>query len=264
MLTSYGKLDETEMESDFTIISKVIKSTLVEKDIKRAVQCCRDYALARVLNIQNLIQILKLALKLMCKAQEDRETRMIKKYRADQGMTERYRSLTKRLHRERIKKIGKELIYTDSHTDDPEITKLVRRIVEKRAAQTVHRNSGKRNRETNHFRQSVRRATSFSLYNTNFIEYDVQKRVSGTHWKVVFYNCKGKKMLKAKFSYNSFEEAVEACNRYILNHPGDPRSMNAYKCEYCGKWHIGHERLPEQALKILSEGKEENNTKIPA
>ena len=49
-------------------------------------------------------------------------------------------------------------------------------------------------------------------------------------------------MLKAKLSYNSYEEAVEACNEYTINHPEDLNPMTAYKCDYCGKWHIGHER----------------------
>lgn len=264
MLTTYGKLDKSGMDSDFTAIAKVIKSDGIKKDIKRAVQRCRDYALCVMLNIKDLVRSLSSALKLMCKAQEDRETRIIKKHRADQGMTERYRPLTKRLQKERIRKIDRELIYTDSHTDDAETTKLVRRIVEKRAAQTVHRNSGKRDRETNQFRQSVRRATSFSLYTSNFTDYDAQKRAPGTHWKVVHCSRKGKKMLKAKFSYNSYEEAVEACNRYILNHPEDPRPVTAYKCDHCGKWHIGHERIDEVLSDFSSENLKENEEKISA
>lgn len=45
MLTSYGKLDEASLNDDFTAIAKVIKSQETKKDIKRAVQRCRDYAL---------------------------------------------------------------------------------------------------------------------------------------------------------------------------------------------------------------------------
>ena len=88
----------------------------------------------------------------------------------------------------------------------------------------------------------ITKATSFSLYTSNFIDYDAQKRAPGTHWKVVYCSRKSKKMLKAKLSYNSYEEAVEACNEYTINHPEDLDPMTAYKCDYCGKWHIGHER----------------------
>ena len=242
MLTSYGKLDKTCLNSDFTAMAKVIKSNVIKKDVREAIQSCRDLALGITLNIEALTRSLSGALKLMCMAQEDLETRIIKQRRVDQGMSERYRPLTKRLQRERIKKINRDLIYTNFRTENPETNRLVRRIVEKRAAQTVHRTSKGRDRETNQFRQKVRRATSFSLYTSNFIDYDAQKRAPGTHWKVVYCSRKGKRMLKAKFSYNSYEEAVEACNEYTINHPEDLNPMTAYKCDYCGKWHIGHER----------------------
>ncbi len=243
MLTSYGKLDEAGLQDDFTAIAKVIKSHDVKKDIRRAVQRCRDYALAEAVKIADLIRSLSLALNLMCKAQENKELRKIKKSYADQGMTECYRPLTKRLSREKIRKIGREVIYTDRHTDDAETTKLVRRIVEKRAAQEAHKNACKHDRETNRYRHSVIRAISFNLYNRKYAEYDAELRAPGTHWKVQTHHSKGKKVLVAKFSYNTYEEAVEACTRYMMAHPEDPRPMSAYKCDYCGKWHIGHERV---------------------
>ena len=245
MLTSYGKLDESGLDDDFTVIAKVVKADGVKKDIKRAVQRCRDYALSEYAKIEDLIRSLTTALKVLCKAQENKAVKQVEKSYADQGMTEKYRPLTKRLAREKIRKIGKEVTFTDWHTDDKETTKLVRRIVEKRAAQAVHKNTRKRDRETNRFRQSVRRATSFSLYSKRYTDYDAQLRAPGTHWKVVRQNCKGKKVLAAKFSYNTYEEAVEACNRYVMNHPNDPRPISAYKCDYCGKWHIGHVQMEQ-------------------
>lgn len=254
MLTSYGKLDESGLDNDFTAIAKVIKAEGVKKDIKRAVQRCRDYALSEFAKIEDLIRSLTTALKVLCKAQENKAVKRVEKSYADQGMTEKYRPLTKRLAKEQIRKIGKVVTFTDWHTDDKETTKLVRRIVEKRAAQAVHKNTRKRDRETNRFRQSVRRATSFSLYSKRYTEYDTQLRTPGTHWKVVRQNCKGKKVLAAKFSYNTYEEAVEACNRYMMNHPNDPRPISAYKCDYCGKWHIGHMQLEQ----VVSEENQEN------
>lgn len=247
MLTSYGKLDESGLDEDFAAIAKVVKADGVKKDIKRAVQRCRDYALSEFEKIEDFIRSLTSALKVLCKAQDNPAVKRIKKSYADQGMTEKYRPLTKRLAREKIRKIGREVTFTDWHTDDKETTKLVRRIVEKRAAQAVHKNSSKRARETNRYRQSVRRATSFSLYNKRYTEYDAQLRAPGTHWKVVRQNCKSKKVLAAKFSYNTHEEAIEACNRYVMNHPNNPRSVSAYKCDYCGKWHIGHLKLEQVA-----------------
>lgn len=245
MLTSYGKLDETTLQDDFTAIAKVVKSHETKKDIKRAIQRCRDYALATAVRISDLVRSLSSALKLLCKAQENKEVSKVQKAYADQGMTERYRPLTKRLAKEKIRKIGREVIYTDCHTDDAETTKLVRRIVEKRAAQEVHKIAGKHDRETNRYRHSIQRAVSFNLYNTRYTEYDAGLRAPGTHWKVQTHHSKGKKVLVAKFSYSTYEEAVEACTRYMMAHPEDPRPMSAYKCDYCGKWHIGHERLSQ-------------------
>ena len=37
MLTSYGQLDKTSLNKDFTVISKVIKGTNIKKTIKNAV-----------------------------------------------------------------------------------------------------------------------------------------------------------------------------------------------------------------------------------
>ncbi len=66
----------------------------------------------------------------------------------------------------------------------------------------------------------------------------------------------GKEVLAKKFSYNTYEEAVEACNRYIMYHPDDLRPISAYKCDYCGKLHIGHLQVPEimhgENIEILS------------
>lgn len=264
MLTSYGKLDETSLQDDFTAIAKVVKSPETKKYIKRAVQLCRDYALAAVIRTSDLVRSLDSALNLLCKAQENKELRKIKKAYADQGMTERYRPLSKRLAKEKIRKIGREVIYTDRHTDDSKTTKLVRRIIEKRAAQEAHKNAGKHDRETNRYRHSIQRAVSFNLYNKRYTEYDAELRAPGTHWKVQTHNSKGKKVLVAKFSYNSYEEAVEACTRYMMAHPEDLRPMSAYKCDYCGKWHIGHERLPRQIAMTALDKFQEDNEKISA
>lgn len=241
MLINYGQLDPTTINKDFSLISKVIRETNIKRAIKDAISQCRDCALAGENAIDRFLSSIKFALKVLCDSQEDKSIKRVKKYYADQGMAERYRHLSKRLAREKIRKIDKGIAYTDSDTDDSKITKLIRRIVEKRAAQDVFRNAGMDVHGSNRFRQSVRRATSFSLYNSSFAEYDQSKRINGTHWKVV--ERKGCVKLKSKKSYSTYDEATEACIQYALEHPDDPRPMSAYKCEHCGKWHIGHERI---------------------
>lgn len=264
MLKNYGKLDDTSLQDDFTVIAKVVKSHETKNDIRRAAKRCRDYALAETMRIADLVRYLTAALKCLCNAQESKEVRKIKKAYADQGMTEKYRPLSKRLAKEKIRKIGREVIYTDYHTDDSETTRLVRRIVEKRAAQEAHKNAGKHDRETNRYRHSMQRAISFNLYNKRYTEYDAELRAPGTHWKVGTHNSKGKKVLVAKFSYNSYEEALEACAHCMTAHPEDPRPMSAYKCDYCDKWHIGHERLTLDISEITTEKSHENDEKITA
>lgn len=71
-------------------------------------------------------------------------------------------------------------------------------------------------------------------------------------------------MLVAKLSYNTYEELVGACTRHMMTHPDDPRPMSAHKCYYCGKWHIGHERLPQQIVEPASENFQENDEKMSA
>lgn len=240
MLYSYGKLDNATINEDFSTISRVIKYSNIKGHLRNAIATCRDYALVGSVQIDNLINALRHALTLMCEEQEDESIIEVAKKYFDQGMRERYKYLTKRLKREKIHRLDKGIMFTDAKTDKSSTTKLVRRFVEKRAAQAVHRQFGNSSRESNKFRQSVRRATSFSLYNASITDYDVRKRASGTHWKVIYKACNGKKILKNKHSYKTYEDAMDACRRYSIKRHEDIRPMTAYKCDYCNKWHIGH------------------------
>lgn len=242
MLTNYGKLDECSLCSDIEIISRVIDSTQVVDNMWRAMVNCRYYAITKSGSVEYFMAQIEKTLKLLCRKQDCHEIRKIKRNRADQGMTERYRPLTKRLEKEKIRKLNKHMAYVDLDFDNSNDVKLIRRIVEKRAAQDVHQWNNSKNKETNEFRQRVRRATSFSLYQTSFTDYDARKRAPGTHWRIIRLSRKGKVILKSKKGYSSYEAALEACNRYVLSHPEDRIPMSAYKCEFCGKWHIGHDR----------------------
>lgn len=238
VLDRYGKLDSHQ--SDFTIIAKVIKKS-TDKSIRRTVTNCRDYALAETISVEDLRRCLRKALRLLSDTHDTDHLRKVKQACDDLGMTEKYSHLSKRLAREKIRKIGRTVLFTDDRADDANTLRLVRRFVEKRAAQAAYRLAKDRDLESNRFRQSVRRAVSFSLYKKRYVDYDVSLRISGTHWKV----CKTKGMdprLVAKISYNSYEEAEAACNLHRRNHPDDPLPINPYICEYCGKWHIGHQR----------------------
>lgn len=242
MLRDYGKLDDFTQNEDFELILKVIRKPEIKGVVRQSILTCRNYALNVVENKGNLIKALIHALKLISAELEDVAVGRVTKDYADHGMTERYRSLTKKIKKENIRNIGKNIMYTDVNTDDSRTTKLVRRFVEKRAAQAVHRQLGKRGRETNVFRQSVRRATSFSLYNATITEYSKEKRVAGTHWKEVYMPYSRRFVLKNKHSYNTYEEALESCKLYTMRYPEDLYPMTPYMCNRCHKWHIGHDR----------------------
>lgn len=244
VLEKYGKLDRANLTDDFTTISKVLKNPTHDKTLRHAVKCCRDYALAESKNTGDLIRSLRHTLSLMRAAHENPSIRKIRKQYDDLGMTEKYSHLSKKLAKEKIRKIGKSILFTDERTDDVYTTKLVRRFVEKRAAQAAYRIAKERDLDSNCFRQSVRRAVSFSLYKKNYVDYDASLRIHGTHWKVR-HSKGGKTRLVAKIPHNSYCEALAACERYMLSHPDDPRAMSPYICDYCGKWHIGHERTVE-------------------
>lgn len=242
VLEKYGKLDNESIDPDFSIIAKILKNTNKSKAIRKAVAICRDYALAGNAKTEELIRALRNALHLMSDALDSPHLKKVKQFRADQGMTEKYAPLSKRLAKEKIRKIGKTVQFTDSHTDDKDTSRLVRRFIEKRAAQTVYRFSNKSDVESNNYRQAVRRAVSFSLYSKGFTDYNAKLRAPGTHWSVTVSKRRKHARLRAKRSYTSFEEALAACELHMAKHPDDPIPLSPYKCGFCGKWHIGHDR----------------------
>lgn len=143
------------------------------------------YALAEFLNIQNFSRSLTSALKLMCMAQEDRAKCILKKQHANQGMRMRYRPLHNRLKKIYIRKLDMELMHADLDADSKETTRMVRRIVEKRAAQSAYRRSGRNREESNSYRHMMIRAISFRLYDTSITDYNARERSTGTHWKKI-------------------------------------------------------------------------------
>lgn len=247
VLKSYGKLDRSNLTCDFNTISKVLKNPNHDKTVRQAIMCCRDYALVESMNPKVSIRRLRHALRLIRASHENPHIRRVRKQYDDCGMTEKYSHLSKKLAKEKIRKIGKSILFTDERTDDVYTTRLVRRFVEKRAAQAAYRIARERDLDSNCFRHSVRRAVSFSLYKKNYVDYDVSLRIHGTHWKVR-HTKRGKTRLVAKKSYNSFDEALAACEMHVLTNPDDARKMNPYICDYCGKWHIGHGRDLESIM----------------
>lgn len=66
------------------------------------------------------------------------------------------------------------------------------------------------------------------------------KRESNSHWMILSYNMDGTpNQLKPKKSYNDDKDAIAAARR-INAYGRSIHKMVAYKCNECGKWHVGH------------------------
>jgi hypothetical protein len=241
MLGHYGKLDPGSLNNDFSTISKLIRDKGIKKTVKTAVRNCRDLVLSPYATVDRVNKSLANALTILCKAQQDPDIAKVRSFYNDQGMREKYRPLSKRLVRENVTALGQPLKYMDVETMEGKSAKLIRRIVEKRAAQAVHKTRHTHSKESGDFRQKVRRATSYCLYSVPCSPSKSVKREESSHYKIDEYESYGP-ILKKKHGYNTLQEAMLACWRWGQNNPHDPLPMQAYRCASCGKWHIGHAR----------------------
>lgn len=241
MLGHYGKLDPSSINNDFSAISNLLRDNRVTKTIKDVVRNCRDMSLSKYATIERLNLALSDALTVLCKSQQDPDIAKVSSFYSDQGMTERYRPLSKRLMREHVVALGKPLKYMDVDTIEGKSAKLIRRIVEKRAAQAVHKTGLGHTKKSGEFRQKVRRATSFCLYSVPCSPSKSLKRGISSHFKLDEQGIFGP-ILRKKHGYLTREEALFACSQWKQNHPDDMIPVVAYQCCSCGKWHIGHNR----------------------
>ena len=68
----------------------------------------------------------------------------------------------------------------------------------------------------------------------------MEKRENNSHWMILTYNPDGTpNQTKAKKAYDNDKDAISAARR--INAFGhDIHKMTTYKCNFCGKWHVGH------------------------
>lgn len=241
MLETYGKLEVTSIDSDVRTIDMALPSLERFVNLRKQIAVCKYYAMHEGGNIKRFIEYIKNCLSFLKRVMEDGRVKQIRKKYENQGMTERYNPLSRKLAKERIKKIDKPFI-SAAIDDDKKTCRLVRRIVEKRAAQEVYRIGKYKEKYNNSFRQRVRRAVSFNLYKATAPEYDPKLRQNGTHWSVAYKSHVKGKYLTSKKGYDTYEEALAASERYMDYHPYELQKMQPYQCAHCTKWHIGHER----------------------
>ena len=159
-----------------------------------------------------------------------------------EGQEVRFKDETAKIFEMKLKfKKGMPLRTFDIDLESARDSKKVRRIVEKRMCQAYQR-MNKRTVDTlptNSHRYWMQRATSFQLYNIGQVE-DTKNFTRGlsTHWKKMYDPQTGRTVFKKKMAYSTYEAAC--AEKWKIDHPGDLREMQAYKCSVCQKWHIGH------------------------
>ena len=235
MLDCDGQLIPADLTPDFNLINDILRNSAHGKQIIRAIQSCRDLVLYPETPDWKIRKAIYRVINSISDAHTDRSLKNVRRRHRDCGMTERYRALTRRIHKECINKIGSHPQFVNTRSNRPSDIKLLHRFIEKRAAQEVHRKK-KSYHGSGSLRQQVRRAVSFSFYQLNFADYEM--RTSRTHWKVVRY--KNNPKLKAKKAFATYDEALAACQNYANRHPDDDRPVTPYLCAECNRWHIGH------------------------
>lgn len=232
-------IDRAELCSQIEELNSVEKVAGVDESLLARIKYC-GYVMSTRHEKYFLLTYLEETVSMICQHYKSSSMKKVQKHYADQGMSERYEPLQKRLRKEAIKKLGgKSVNLVNRHVDDSKSFKLVRRIVEKRAAQDVFRGKRNRNSYSGAVRQIIRRAVSFNMASLQYAEFDFQARMDRSHYKVVATPHPYRRM-RAKFGYKTYEEAVAGCRRYEAIHPDSVTPVEPYRCKECGHWHIGH------------------------
>ena len=237
-LEKYGKLDEWTKIRDYQCLSAGLKRTKNARNLL-------DYCLVQEPKTQLLLLYIK-------GTQEDIIGMPLAVAAVSTRKRERfgdfdYTYARKRMYDERLKCADRRALCSiDIDLEDKCTERLVRRIVDKRMGQAYHREkkSSRFSELGNEKRFNTRHATSFQLHNMGIIECNGDShRDRYTHWKRVYDEAAQKMVLKPKAGYATKEEAQAAIQLYRALHPEDKSKMSIYKCAYCGKYHIGHDRV---------------------
>lgn len=239
-LVNYGKVDQWNINEDYSILGAFIAGG-GSKAARSAVRECRDYSISGSCDATVLLSMVRNANRILNKPYDDRINRELKKLNSI-GQAKRYVSTTKKLYGEKLRfKGGQYLKDIDISMEDGATSRKVRRIVEKRMCQAYHRQHKQLTRNDGQDRHYMKRATSFQLHNLGQIECESGVcRSQSTHWKKTYDPITGEVVFKKKMAYSSYEEAAEAARQYMMRHPEETVPMTAYRCAFCGKWHIGH------------------------
>ena len=238
-LINFGKLDDWRIIEDYSELASFIASDYPKK-VRYAVKECRDYAISERWDAERLLSIVQNANRILRKRLE-RKAQRTNENDEVVGQSKRFKSTTRKLYNEELKcKTGTYLKDVDITIESGAMSRLVRRIVEKRMCQAYYQLNKNCVHDGGHDRHWMKRATSFQLHNLGQIEHvSGICRSESTHWKRTNDPVTGERIFKKKLGYTTYEEAAKAALQYHQE-KGDKRPVHAYKCAFCGKWHIGH------------------------
>ena len=256
-LVNYGKLDQWNISDDYLVLGRYIASK-ASRNSKTAIQEVRDYAIMANFNSELLLQKVRNANKVIKALNKSQFGNNIPTSESV-GQAKRFEGTTKRLFHEKLRfKGGQKLRSIDIEIEDGYTSRKVRRIVETRMCQAYHKQNKSYSEKGNKDRYYMKRATSFQLHNLGQVEnvYGVS-RTTSTHWKRSYDPITGEVVFKKKMAYSTLEEAQAAAIEFNRRHPHDKTKVTAYKCAYCGKYHIGHtteisEELEESVVTFSS------------
>lgn len=165
-----------------------------------------------------------------------------------------YHNATATLRNEKLTFLDDELLRNVDITLSKQTTaRQVRRIVEKRVCQSYYRlHKNTEGVTDNSHRSRMRKAVSFQLSSLGSIE-DIEgfRRDKSTHWRRGYDPVMRKVVYRPKRVYDTIDEAQLAAEASFIRHP-DEGKMHVYRCEHCGKYHVGHSKIEEISIEPQS------------
>ena len=242
-LETFGKIDQRQLDRDLVIIDSYVSSNCPSPFIN-ALRRMMYWATTPSPDDEQLQKAVKTSLKKVSAQIAE------SKYGTPVSRTtnaETYQYATKRIFNERMRfKENRYLRNIDPELEDGETARKVRRIVEKRMYQAYYKSrKGCSCNEDRRDKMGEINATSYQMRNLGQIDMiEGLTRTDATHWKRCFDNVTGREVMRPKKGYETLEEAEEAArmkNLELLSGTGkSSEPYSAYRCAYCGKYHIGH------------------------
>lgn len=241
-IENYGKLDAWQLDKDLAKVDNYV-SMAAPSSCTNALRRTMYFATTNTPDIQKLRNSIQTSIKKLSVVITESQYGTSS---TRSSFAETLQFATRKLYNEKVRfKDNRYLRNIDTNFEDGDTTRKVRRIVEKRMSQAYYRTrKGFTCNKDRKDKVGEQRAISFQMRNLGQIDItEGSTRTDATHWKKTVDQFTGKIVMKPKKIFDTYDEAAEEANKRNLemNRKGlaGPR-FSAYKCAYCGKYHIGH------------------------